>query len=50
MTFLFYPSHFWKKVKIELRQGSVILFIASPQLHYIRGIVKERTRETLENI
>ena len=48
MTLLFYRSHCWKKVKRELRQGNVILFVTSTELHHIRIIFKEKTIETLE--
>ena len=48
MTLLFYCSHYWKKVKIGLRQGNVILFIASAYLLRVQSIFKERTRKTLE--
>ena len=46
MTLLFYHSHCWKKTKRELRQDNVRLFIASTQLHNVRSMVTERTRET----
>ena len=48
MTLLFYHSHCWKTIKIELRQVNVILIIASTELHNVRSIVREKTRETLE--
>ena len=48
MTLLFYRSHCWKKVKRELRQGNVILFVTSTELHHIPIIFKEKTIETLE--
>ena len=47
MTF-FYHNHCWKKIKMELRQVNVILIIASTELHDVRSLVWEKTRETLE--